>query len=410
MTTSVHVLGGAQTDFATNWSKHSQEPLFDMLQAAVTEALEDAHVAADDVQAAHLGNCAGELFAGQAHMNAMIPALDPAWSQLPTARHEAACASGSIAILAAMAEIEAGRYDVVLVTGVELMRNQPGTSAASLLGCATWVGRESFGDTLPWPTQFDRIATEVADRYGLDHAHLRRITQLNRENARRNPLAQTRGWSTDPAQYSDDESAYPVVAGRLRASDCGRLSDGASAVVLASTEFTNRWTQKTGRKAAAITGWGHHSSSLALADTLRNSADAEYLFPHVRATITDAYRRAGIAGPSGLSAIELHDCFSITEYAVLDHFGLTSPGKSWQAIEDGVIDFNGQLPVNPSGGLIGLGHPVGATGVRMVRDAARQVTGRADETQVENATTVATLNIGGSLASVVSFVVSSTDD
>jgi acetyl-CoA C-acetyltransferase len=405
VTRPVYVLGGAQTDFARNWSRGSDEPLFAMLHSAVDDALDDAAVDVGDVQTAHVANLAGDLFAGQAHLNAMLPALRPEWSALPTSRHEAACASGSVAVLAAMAEIEAGRYDVALVVGVELMRNVPGTTAAELLGCAAWVGRESFEGQLPWPAQFARVADEVDRRYGLDDAHLRRITELNRENARRNPLAQTRDWTVDPAQLADDDAVNPVVAGRLRASDCGRLSDGSAAVVLASKEYAERWAQRTGRAPALLAGWGHHTGSLSLEDKLMGSAGSEYLFPHVRATITDAYRRAGIEGPAGLSAIELHDCFSITEYAVLDHFGLTSPGKSWQAIESGTIDFGGSLPVNPSGGLIGLGHPVGATGVRMLNDAARQVTGRAGATQVENASAVATLNIGGSLATAVSFVV-----
>jgi acetyl-CoA C-acetyltransferase len=89
----------------------------------------------------------------------------------------------------------------------------------------------------------------------------------------------------------------------------------------------------------------------------------------------------------------------------IDHFGITAPGESWKAIEDGTIERSGRLPINPSGGLIGGGHPVGATGARMVFDAAKQVTGRAEEMQVNNAKTFATLNIGGSLSTVASFVV-----
>lgn len=410
MTTPVYVLGGAQTDFARNWSKDAAEPVFAMLQVSVAEALNDASVPAEDIGTGHVANCAGELFAGQAHINAMIPALDPAWSALPTSRHEAACASGSVAVLAAMAEIEAGRYHLALVAGVELMRNRPGNEAAELLGCAAWVGRESFDGLLPWPASFDKIAEEVASRYGLDDAHLRRITEINRSNAKRNPFAQTRDWTDSPGQYAADDTANPVVAGRLRVSDCGRLSDGAAAVVLASADYARGWSARTGRVPALLAGWGHHTASLSLQDKLDANRGSEYLFPHVRATITDAYRRAGIEGPAGLSAIELHDCFSITEYAVLDHFGLTSPGKSWQAIDSGLIESTGALPVNPSGGLIGLGHPVGATGVRMVNDAARQVCGRAGEIQVDNATAVATLNIGGSLATTVSFVVTTVRD
>jgi acetyl-CoA C-acetyltransferase len=106
-----------------------------------------------------------------------------------------------------------------------------------------------------------------------------------------------------------------------------------------------------------------------------------------------------------LDGIETHDCFSATEYMAIDHFGITAPGESWKAVESGLIEPTGDLPVNPSGGLIGGGHPVGATGARMLFDASKQVRGIAGDVQVDNAKTFATLNIGGSLSTVASFVV-----
>ena len=121
--------------------------------------------------------------------------------------------------------------------------------------------------------------------------------------------------------------------------------------------------------------------------------------------VTDAFRRAGIGDVSGLDGIETHDCFSMSEYMAIDHFGITEPGESWKAVENGELERDGAIPVNPSGGLIGVGHPVGATGVRMLHDAARQVTGQAGDCQVDGARTFATLNIGGSLTTTVSFVV-----
>ena len=129
------------------------------------------------------------------------------------------------------------------------------------------------------------------------------------------------------------------------------------------------------------------------------------MFPHVRQVVTDAFRRAEIPGVGALDGIETHDCFSMSEYMAIDHFGITEPGESWKAVENGELERDGAIPVNPSGGLIGVGHPVGATGVRMLHDAARQVTGQAGDCQVEGARTFATLNIGGSLTTTVSFVV-----
>ena len=130
-----------------------------------------------------------------------------------------------------------------------------------------------------------------------------------------------------------------------------------------------------------------------------------YGLSHTRQTILDAFKRAGVPNCWGVQAIETHDCFTTSEYMAIDHFGLTAPGQSWKAIEEGVIDFGGKLPINPSGGLIGAGHPVGATGVRQILDASLQVTGNAGNYQVANAKRFATLNIGGSGTTSVSFIV-----
>ena len=115
--------------------------------------------------------------------------------------------------------------------------------------------------------------------------------------------------------------------------------------------------------------------------------------------------RASIAGVEDLDGIETHDCFTTSEYMAIDHFGITEPGESWKAIDAGWLEIGGKHPINPSGGLIGAGHPVGATGVRQFLDAYRQVTGQAGEFQVEGARTFQTLNIGGSGTTSVSFVV-----
>lgn len=385
----IHILGGYQTDFALK-----ADGLYELLEEASRGALEAAAVRPEEIQVAHVGNLAGELFAGQAQLGGMVASIDPAWSMLPTSRHEAACASGSMALLAAMADLEAGRYDVALVVGVELMRNVGAKEAAAHLGSAAWAGREALGANYPWPSLFAEIADAIDERYGLKHEHLARIAEVNHGNALRNPLAQARKWSFPDGCFGEDDTLNPIVEGRLRKYDCGRITDGAAAVVLASSRVASR--------GPVISGWGHRTAPMLLADKL--AVRGEYLFPHLRQAALDAYGRAGIA-VEDLDVIETHDCFTVTEYAALDHLGLTPPGQAWRAVEDGVIDFGGSLPVNPSGGLIGLGHPVGATGVRMLHDAARQVSGTAGETQVEGARTALTLNIGGSCTTVATFVV-----
>lgn len=406
MSQPVYVLGGSQTDFAMNAARQGLG-IFELMRDAVMAALDDASLAPGDIQAGHVGNFVGELFTGQGQLGGMFEAIDPGFHGMPAGRHEAACASGSIALLAATAEIEAGRYDCVLVTGVELERNVAGAVAAQHLGAATWVGEEAQGAKYAWPHMFHLVGEEYERRYGLRYEHLARIAEINIANARRNPLAQTRSWEYTPASFTADDTANPVIDGMIRRQDCGQVTDGAAAVILASPAFAARWAQQRGIHLAdvpRITGWGHSTAHLKLAAKLQRSAADAYVFPHVRSAIHDAFRRAQIADVFALDGIETHDCFTATEYMAIDHFGITPPGQSWQAIESGLIDFDGRLPINASGGLIGAGHPVGATGVRMVLDAAQQVSGRAGATQVEGAKRFGTLNIGGSATTVVSFV------
>jgi acetyl-CoA C-acetyltransferase len=404
MVEAVHILGGTQTDFARAWSREGLD-LSDMIRDATLAALADAQVDPAEVGSIHVGNAFGELQRAQAHLGAMVAQVVPELWGVPAMRHEGACASSSLAVLAAMAEIEAGRYDCILVLGAEEFKNTPGDVASINQNAASWQGREDIDCRFMWPAVFGLAAQEYERRYGLDRRYLNRIAELNYANARQNPLAQTRKWEFNPLSFTDDDNANPVIEPGTRRQDCGQITDGAAAVVLASRRFTEGWARRTGRQGARITGWGHRNAGLRFHDKIARSQGADYVFPHVRQTITDAWARAGIGGIGDVQGVETHDCFTTTEYIALDHLGLTAPGQSWQAVEDGTIAPGGRCPVNMSGGLIGCGHPVGATGVRMLWDAARQVNGHAGAQQIEGARRVQTLNIGGSFGTVVSFVV-----
>jgi acetyl-CoA C-acetyltransferase len=260
-----------------------------------------------------------------------------------------------------------------------------------------------------WPHVFSAIADEYDRRHGLDEAHLHAIAALNLANARRNPNAQTRGWDVPDltgAQATDD-ALNPVVEGRLRRYDCSQVTDGAAGVVLVSDVWLR--DHPTRRPVARIEGWGHRTVGLGLRQKLDRDRDELYVLPHVRRACTDAFDRAHVT-LEDLDGFEVHDCFTPTEYLAIDHIGLTGPGESWKAVEDGSIAPGGRLPINPSGGLIGGGHPVGASGIRMLLDAAKQVSGTAGDYQVEGACTFGTLNFGGSTATTVSLVVGAIDD
>ncbi|KRF48525.1 acetyl-CoA acetyltransferase [Terrabacter sp. Soil811] len=406
--TGVWVLGGSQTDFARHLTREGRD-VSDLVGEIVDRTFEASRSGAAEVEVIHVGNAFGQLFTGQGHLGAMPATVRPDLWGVPAARHEAACASGGVALLAAMADLRAGHYDCALVLGVELEKTVPGDEAATHLGAAAWVGHDGEGARFMWPHVFSAIADEYDRRHGLDEAHLRAIAALNLANARRNPHAQTRGWDVPDLTGPDatDDTRNPVVEGRIRRYDCSQVTDGAAGVVLVSDAWLRDHPGR--RPVARIEGWGHRTVGLGLRQKLDRDRDELYVLPHVRRAVTDAFDRAHVI-LEDLDGFEVHDCFTPTEYLAIDHIGLTGPGESWKAVEDGSIALGGRLPINPSGGLIGGGHPVGASGIRMLVDAAKQVSGTAGDYQVEGARTFGTLNFGGSTATTVSLVVGAVAD
>jgi acetyl-CoA C-acetyltransferase len=400
----VWIIGGYQSDFARNFTKESLE-IGDLVKETTTGTLAHAGLSPAQVEVIHVANAMGEFYVKQGHLGSMVASVVPDLAGIPSTRHEAACASGGVAVLAAMADLESGRYDVALVLGVEIERNVPGAVGAGYLASAAWVGHEGEGQDFVWPYTFSEIAEEYDRRYGLRDEHLHRISAQNFGNAKTNPKAQTRGWATPPESFSADDEANPTVVGRVRRYDCSQVTDGGAGIVLVSDRWMRENGDTLGGPVARIAGWGHRSTSLSLQDKFDASANADYVFPHVREAITDAFSRAGVEDLWQLDGIETHDCFTISQYMAIDHFGLTKPGCSGDAIDSGITARDGALPINPSGGLIGVGHPVGATGVRMLLDSYLQVTGQAAGYQVLGARRFATLNIGGSTATVVCTVV-----
>jgi acetyl-CoA C-acetyltransferase len=403
----IYILGGSQTDFARNWAREGLE-IYDMFAEALRGGIESANIEPAQIEVGHVGNFVGDLFTGQGLINGFFGQVYPELAAIPTSRHEAACASGSIAILSAMRDIEAGHYDTACVLGLELMRNVDGKTGAEYLGAARWLGHEADTCDYPWPHMFDRITREYDKRYGVNSDHLNAIAQINFGNAKHNPNAQTRGWNFPEGSFSNNDALNPVIDGAVRKMDCGQITDGAACIVLASEKAARQHAAKLGLKLAdipRIKGWGHRSAPILLETKLQLSQNEPLLFPHAKAALDEAWQRAGFKQLTELDGLETHDCFSVTEYMAIDHSGLTAPGESWKAVEEGRIAKGGDFPINPSGGLIGLGHPVGATGVRMVLDCARQVSGDAGDYQIPGAENMITFNVGGSTTTCASFVV-----
>jgi acetyl-CoA C-acetyltransferase len=341
----------------------------------------------------------GELSTGQGHLGPLVASAIPGLRGLPASRHEGACASGSLAILAATAELEAGRYDVALVFGVEQLRARPSLESVAHLGAAARVPEEIEGRKFVWPELFAELAESTFARTALRREHLAVLGRHAFARARANPLAQTRGWTLPEGAFDANDEDNPLVSAPLRRHDCSQLTDGAAAVVLVSARA--RHLLGAGPH-ARLAGFGHRTDTIDLAPKLARGG--AFLLPALREAALDAYRRAGL-GPETMQLAEVHDCFTVSQALAIEALGFAAPGDAASFIEaSDTPGFRGPV-VNASGGLVGVGHPVGATGVRMLHDVARQVRGRAGAQQVAGARAAITSNLGGSGATAVSFVV-----
>ncbi len=402
----VYVLGGHQTDFAHNCAREHRS-ISDLFETTVRAGLDAVQLDPNEIEVGHVANFESSLYTAQSHLGGFFGHVDPSLRYLPASRHEAACASGSMAILAAMADIESTRYGLACVLGVEIMRQRFNDSVDRLQGAA-WVGNEWQDAKHIWPRAFSDMIELYQERFGLESSHLQAISRKNFDNAKRNPLAQTRDWTIDSQAYGADDERNPVIEGHIRRLDCGQITDGAAVIFLASETRAKDYASKRGIKLEDIPhikGWGHVNAPMSWREKRRISRGSDTPFPQVRSLFKQTLARANMPGLQRISGVELHDCFNITEYMILDHAGLNRPGLIWQNIEQGDFEMQGKLPVNPSGGLIGAGHPVGATGIRMLFDCAKQVTHTAGDNQIPNARNMMTVNIGGSTTTCASFVV-----
>lgn len=410
----VFILGGAQTDFERNWKKEGKG-IVALLKEVLADGLFEAGLSFDDIKelnksnrvACFVGNFIAEKYSDQGHLGAFLTEVDSAFYGVPSARYEAACASSSVAIDAAQTKIQTGDYDVAIVVGWELMKTVDAKVGGDFLGRAAFYEKEGRGIELPFPKLFGRLADETLKKYpSLDEKRymdaLAHISVINYENAKRNPLAQTRKWFMSFEQASmRGTDTNPLVGGRLAVSDCSQVTDGAAVVVMCSEKFIN----ERGIKGKPILkGYGHRTAPMLFDKKMTDNEDSEYILPWTRQAVLDAYRRSGLT-VDDIDVFETHDCFTSSEYAAISCFGLTDPGKEYGAIESGLISFSGEKPINPSGGLIGCGHPVGASGARMFLDLYKQVTGTAGRYQINNVRNAMMLNIGGSATTNYVFVV-----
>lgn len=413
----IYILGGAQTDFERNWTKEGKG-FIAVLKEVISDGLSGAGLDFDDIKdlnqgnrvACFVGNFIAEHYVNQGHLGAFITEVHPAFYGVPSARYEAACASSSAAMDAAITKIRCGDYDVAVIIGWELMKTVNSKIGGCILGRAAFYEKEGKGIDFPFPKLFGRLADETILKYQLNENRymdaLARISEINYSNAKRNPMAQTRKWFMSLDQARDrGSSTNPFVGGRLASSDCSQVTDGAAVVVLCSESYIR---ERGITDAPIVKGWGHRVAPVLFDKKLEEAKDSPYVLPWVRQAVLDAYQRSGLT-VEDIDVFETHDCFTSSEYAAISAFGITEPGHEYEVIEDGTITFNGKKPINPSGGLIGSGHPVGASGARMFLDIYKQVSGKAGTYQVKKADNALMLNIGGSATTNYVFAIGKVD-
>ncbi len=369
------------------FGRHADRSVESLVVEAAAAALAHAELAPADVDAIYLGQF-NPGFVRQDFTAALVLQLDPSLRFKPATRVENACASGSAAIHQGLNAIAANKARRVLVVGVEKMTELAGEAVVdALLGAAY---REEEGAIEGgFAGVFGRIAQSYFQKYGDQSDALARIAAKNHKNGANNPLAQMqKDLGFDFCRHPSDKN--PFVAGPLKRTDCALVSDGAVALVLADVD-----TALTAPRALVFRAAEHVNDFFPLS---KRDITA---FPGCAEAWRRARATAGIA-LDDLSLVETHDCFTIAELLEYEAMGLAAPGEGARVLAEGRTEMEGDLPVNPSGGLKAKGHPIGATGTSMHALACMQLTGTAGAIQVEGATLAGLYNMGG--AAVANYV------
>src|SRR3954467_5351663 len=376
----VYILGGGRTDFKRNLKKEGKT-IRDLITESGRKAIEDAKIDPAEIEAAAVGNFNAGQFTKQLHLGAFVPEIDPALHGIPTMHTEAACASGSLSVALGAQWIAGGFHDAVLVVGAEQQKTMSSLDGSDVLGAAAdyHVEKPEYGDFM-FPKLFGRIAQIYVEKYGASEKELSWVAYKNYAHARLNPLAQMReaDLTYDCASQVSDKN--PSVAPPLKVSDCSQITDGAASVVLVSGQYLD----KIGRdknKTARLLGYGHTTDYLPL-----DKKDAP-TFSTARKAAEKAFGMTNGLTPRDMHGVEAHDCFSITEICAYEILGLAEQGKGAELAMSGATalpqvrgehikgDAAWTFPVTTGGGLMGAGHPVGATGVRQVFEAHQHLTG-----------------------------------
>ncbi len=382
----VAIVGMGCTNFIENWGAG----LDDLLIDAANATYESAGVTKDDIDAYWFGTA-------QSGMSGITLARPLQLQNKPVTRVENYCATGSEALRQAAYAVASGAYDTVMVVGGEKVKD---TGFQGLN--AFPVPNDGTARSLTAAAMFSMLVPAYGHKYGVDddtmRAVLSHIAVKNHYNGARNSRAQFRKEiSVEQVEKS------PKMAGTLGVFDCAGVADGAAGAIVCRAEDAHRYTDKPIYVKALSFVAGNGSGLI----------DPSYdytTFPEIAACAVDAYQQAGVKDPRAEVAMaEVHDCFTPTELVLMEDLQFSERGTAWRDVLDGVFDLDGELPVNPDGGLKSFGHPVGASGLRMMFEAFLQLRGEAPPERTIHSLSAGrklalTHNLGGYPGEMVSFI------
>lgn len=375
----VAILGMGCSKFGERWDASPE----DLMVEAYNEAMADAGIAPEQLDAAWFSTHMDDVGTGRGGTPLAIALRLP---NIGVTRVENFCAGGSEAIRAAVYAVAAGACDIALAVGVEKLKDT-GYGGLPVATVGTYIPQ--WYPNAVAPANFAQLATAYRSKHGIDAALLKRaiahVSVKSHANGAKNPKAHFQSPITE-----EQAIKAPIIAEPLGLYDCAGVSDGAAAVIVTRPDIAHALgkTDLVTFKAlqlAVSNGWEMHSSEW----------DGSYVHT-ARIAARKAYQEAGITDPRAqISMSEVHDCFSVTELVTMEDLGLSEEGQAWRDVLDGAFDAEGRNPCQIDGGLKCFGHPIGASGIRMLYEMYLQLKGRAGPRQLRNPTIGLTHNLGG---------------
>ncbi|RLC14808.1 MAG: acetyl-CoA acetyltransferase [Deltaproteobacteria bacterium] len=377
----IAIIGMGCTKFGERWDMGAEE----LMVEAFTECIADAGLEKNDIEAAWLGTCLEEVNLGK---TAMPLATTLRLPMIPVTRVGNYCATGTEAFRGACYAVASGAYDICLALGVEKLKDagygglpNPGSGAGTLL----W----QWWPNLSAPGAFAQLASAYTAKHNVSDQDLKRamahISAKSHDNGLLNPKAHLQKKITE-----EQVMAAPIIAHPLGLFDCCGVSDGAACAIVTTPEVAKKLGKKdflTVKSLQIALSSGQESGY--------NEWDGDHFMTTTKCS-TKAYEEAGIKNPrEEISMMEVHDCFSITELVTLEDLHISERGRAINDIMDGFYDLDGGVPCQVDGGLKCFGHPIGASGIRMLYEMYLQLHGRADKRQLENPKYGLTHNLGG---------------